>query len=141
MAQELSERTGSVLQDMISESSAMLEKPAPKIVPKPKPKTQVSNSDGTPPLGGGIRMVVSARAYCLRGKTASGRYTRHGIIAVDPRVIPMGSKLFVPGYGWGIAADTGGMILGRTIDLWMPSASQCYQWGKRNVRITVYPRR
>lgn len=90
---------------------------------------------------GGRELMVSAYAYCLRGVTASGRYTRHGIIAVDPRVIPLGSKLYVPGYGWGIAADTGGAIIGHKIDLWMPTSSQCYQWGVRRVRIKVFPRK
>lgn len=90
---------------------------------------------------GGQTLVVSAYAYCLRGRTASGRYTEHGIVAVDPRVIPLGSKLFVPGYGWAVAADTGGAIKGNKIDLWMPTAADCYRWGVRRVKIRVFPRR
>lgn len=141
LAQELSERTGTAILSLISESSSLLDEPTPVKTVEVKSASVASNSDTPRPSDDGIEMVVNARAYCLRGRTASGRYTKHGIIAVDPRVIPMGSRIYVPGYGWGVAADTGGMIIGRAIDLWMPTANECYQWGRRNVRIKVYPRK
>jgi 3D (Asp-Asp-Asp) domain-containing protein len=53
---------------------------------------------------------VWVTSYCLRGHTASGTYVHWGSIAVDPRLIPMGSKIFVPGYGYGRAEDTGSAI-------------------------------
>lgn len=59
-------------------------------------------------------------------------------MAVDPRVIPLGTRLFVPRYGMGIAADTGTAIGGRIIDLWMPSRAQARRWGRRTVVITVF---
>lgn len=80
---------------------------------------------------------VMATAYALRGHTASGAYTRMGTIAVDPRVIPLGTRLYVPGYGWGQAQDTGGAIRGNVIDLWMPSNRHCFAWGVRTVDILV----
>ena len=105
--------------------------------PKPAPKPKPSLSDEIP--SGGRALTVSAYSYCLTGRTASGRYTAPGIIAVDPRVIPLGSKMYVPGYGWGVAADTGGAIVGQKIDVWLPTLSQCYQWGVRRVDIKVFP--
>jgi 3D (Asp-Asp-Asp) domain-containing protein len=59
-------------------------------------------------------------------------------VAVDPRVIPLGTKLHVPGYGRGIAADVGQAIKGRIIDLWMPNHTAARSWGRRTVVITVY---
>ena len=101
----------------------------------------VSRADApAPEPGQGRKITVRAMAYCLRGYTARGTYVQHGTIAVDPRVIPLGSQVFIPGYGWARALDTGGAIQGNTIDLWFPSASQCYQWGSRTVTITVMPR-
>ena len=106
------------------------------------PAPQAKPDSVTEPLDpeGGRSLSVLAYSYCLRGVTASGRYTKHGIIAVDPRVIPLGSRIYVPGYGWGIAADTGGLIKGNKIDLWKPTSRECYEWGVRRVTIKVFPR-
>lgn len=92
-----------------------------------------------PAAGVGRKVRVTAYAYHLRGFTARGTRTKLGAVAVDPRVIPMGSKLYIPGYGWGRAVDTGGAIHGRKIDVWLPTMSQCMQWGVRDVTITVLP--
>jgi 3D (Asp-Asp-Asp) domain-containing protein len=70
------------------------------------------------------------------GVTASGMRVAHGVVAVDPRVIPLGTKLYVEGYGYSIAADTGSAIKGNKIDLYMDSLSAAYRWGRRTV--TVY---
>jgi 3D (Asp-Asp-Asp) domain-containing protein len=51
------------------------------------------------------------------GITATGEKLRKGIVAVDPNVIPLGTKLYIPGYGFALAADTGGLVSGRVIDL------------------------
>lgn len=85
----------------------------------------------------GRKLTVTSTAYCLRGYTASGTYVNEGTIAVDPRVIPMGTRMYVPGYGYGVARDTGGVIKGNKIDVWFPSLSQCYNWGNRTVTITI----
>jgi 3D (Asp-Asp-Asp) domain-containing protein/peptidoglycan hydrolase CwlO-like protein len=90
-----------------------------------------------PPSGGGRTLTVSASCYDLPGHTATGMPVGWGVVAVDPSVIPLGTKLFVPGYGNGVAADIGGGIKGQIIDLWMPPAS-CAKWGRRTVTITVY---
>jgi 3D (Asp-Asp-Asp) domain-containing protein len=59
-------------------------------------------------------------------------------VAVDPSVIPLGSRLGIPGYGLGVAADTGGAIQGARIDLWFPTVAQAHAWGSRVVTITVF---
>ena len=61
-----------------------------------------------------------------------------GVVAVDPKLIPLGTKMHVPGYGPGLAADVGYAIKGRIIDLWFPTRAQARQWGRRTVTITVY---
>jgi 3D (Asp-Asp-Asp) domain-containing protein len=84
------------------------------------------------------RLRVDAVAYHLPGLTASGIPVRRGVVAVDPRVIPLGTRMYVPGYGRGIAADVGSAIKGRIIDLWMSSTAEARIWGRRTVTITVY---
>jgi 3D (Asp-Asp-Asp) domain-containing protein len=84
------------------------------------------------------RLRVDAVAYYLPGKTAIGLPVGKGIVAVDPKVIPLRTRLFVPGYGRAIAADVGTAIKGRIIDVWVPSAADARAWGRRSVVITVY---
>lgn len=83
------------------------------------------------------KITVSSTAYCLRGRTATGTSVHYGTIAVDPRVIPLGSYGYVPGYGEVHAEDTGGAIKGKIIDLWFPSNGQCRSWGRRTVDIYI----
>ena len=132
LAEENSEVVGRELGEMFNAAALTVEVPAPKVKPA-VPSVQ----EGVP--AGGRELSVLAYSYCLRGRTASGRYPQHGPIAVDPRVIPLGSRMYVPGYGWGIAADTGGMIIGNKIDLWRPTTADCYSWGVRRVKIKVFP--
>jgi 3D (Asp-Asp-Asp) domain-containing protein len=99
---------------------------------------------GAPPLQpsagtSGVRsLTVVATAYALPGRTASGQPVGWGAVAVDPSVIPMGSRMSIPGYGLGVAADTGGAIQGARIDLWFPSVAEARAWGTQVVTITVY---
>jgi 3D (Asp-Asp-Asp) domain-containing protein/peptidoglycan hydrolase CwlO-like protein len=91
-----------------------------------------------PPPPEGRKMTVSSTGYCLRGTTATGIPVAPGVVAVDPAVIPLGTRMFVPGYGEGIAADTGSAVHGRVIDLWFPSCAQALDWGRRTVTITLH---
>ena len=84
------------------------------------------------------RLRVDAVAYHLPGKTASGLPVAKGVVAVDPNLIPLGTKLFVPGYGRGVAADVGVAIKGRIIDVWMPNDAAARKWGRKTLTITVY---
>ena len=63
------------------------------------------------------------------GNTASGLPVGVGVIAVDPSVIPLGTRVFVPGYGPAVAADVGSAIKGNIIDLWMPTTAQALRLG------------
>jgi 3D (Asp-Asp-Asp) domain-containing protein len=90
------------------------------------------------PDAGPRQLVVDAVAYHLPGVTASGIPVGPGVIAVDPAVIPLGTQVFVPGYGPAVAADTGSAIRGNVVDLWMPSTAAARAWGRRTVTITVY---
>jgi 3D (Asp-Asp-Asp) domain-containing protein len=85
------------------------------------------------------RLRVDAVAYSLPGKTTIGIPVRRGVVAVDPKVIPLRSRLHIPGYGRGIAADVGTAVKGRIIDLWFPTRAEARAWGRRTVVITVYP--
>lgn len=81
-----------------------------------------------------------ATAYSLRGRTASGRMVSRGLIAADPSLLPLGSKVRLdhPGYsGEYLVADTGGAIRGRRIDIWIPSTSEAMRFGRRTVKLTV----
>jgi len=69
------------------------------------------------------------------GITATGLRARKGIIAVDPRLIPLGTKLYIEGYGQAIAADTGGWIKGDRVDLCFDSLEECYRYGRRKIYI------
>jgi 3D (Asp-Asp-Asp) domain-containing protein len=83
-------------------------------------------------------MTVFSTGYALQGRTASGLPTGWGIVAVDPSVIPLGTRMTIPGYGEGVAADTGGTVRGATIDLWFPTIGQATAWGRRTVTITLH---
>ncbi|WP_430786013.1 LysM peptidoglycan-binding domain-containing protein [Virgibacillus flavescens] len=82
-------------------------------------------------------------AYCTgcSGITATGVNLKANpnakVIAVDPNVIPLGTKVYVEGYGYAVAADTGGAIKGNKIDLHVPTKNQAYSWGRRTVKITI----
>jgi 3D (Asp-Asp-Asp) domain-containing protein/peptidoglycan hydrolase CwlO-like protein len=87
---------------------------------------------------GGRSLTVVATGYSLSGRTATGAPTGWGVVAVDPSVIPLGTGLTIPGYGSGVAADTGSAIHGATIDLWFPTAAQARAWGRRTVTIALH---
>ena len=87
---------------------------------------------------GAQTITVSSTGYSIRGRTSTGMPTAAGVVAVDPAVIPLGSRLTIPGYGTGIAADTGGSVHGNVIDLWFPTQQQARAWGRRTVTITIH---
>jgi uncharacterized protein YabE (DUF348 family) len=92
------------------------------------------------PKGRSMRVVATAYSAEEPGATsgtASGVRAERGVIAVDPDVIPLGTHMYVPGYGYGIAGDTGGMINGRHIDLCYDSMGELHAWGRRTVTIIL----
>jgi 3D (Asp-Asp-Asp) domain-containing protein len=84
-----------------------------------------------------IATAYTAGCYGCSGVTASGLRAGLGIIAVDPSVIPLGTKLFIPGYGRAIAGDTGGAIVGHRIDLGFNNNGEALRWGRRPVTVYV----
>jgi 3D (Asp-Asp-Asp) domain-containing protein len=91
-------------------------------------------------------MYVSATAYTAycpgcSGTTATGIDLRAHpdakVVAVDPNIIPLGTKLYIEGYGYAVAGDTGGAIKGKHIDLFMPSREDALKWGRRTVKVTI----
>lgn len=95
------------------------------------------DSADTPAPSGGSSMTMNSTAYCMEGTTATGMPVGRGIIAVDPDVIPLGTRVYVSGYGDAIAADVGGAIIGNMIDVWLP-CDEAYAWGTRTVEVTIY---
>lgn len=93
---------------------------------------------------GGRSMRVLATGYSpqqpdLSSTTATGARARRGVIAVDPSVIPLGTRVYVPGYGYAVAADTGGAIRGAHIDLCFDTVGEARAWGRRTVTIVILP--
>jgi 3D (Asp-Asp-Asp) domain-containing protein len=86
----------------------------------------------------GNQLTVIATGYSMVGHTATGMPVGWGVVAVDPSVIPLGTRLSIPGYGEGVAADTGSAVQGVTIDLWFPTPAQALGWGRRTVTITLH---
>lgn len=84
--------------------------------------------------------TYTATAYSLRGRTASGKPVSRGLIAADPSVLPLGTRVRVEAgslSGEYLVADTGGAIKGRRIDIWTPTTRQALQFGRRPVKLTV----
>ena len=73
-----------------------------------------------------------------RGITFTGTRARRGVAAVDPEVIPLGLALFVPGYGYARAEDTGGAIKGYRIDLYFEKREEALRWGRRKVVVQFF---
>jgi cystine transport system substrate-binding protein len=89
-------------------------------------------------VDGARTLTVTSTGYSMPGRTATGLPVGPGIVAVDPAVIPLGTRLSIPGYGEGVAADTGGSVQGLTIDLWFPTLAEARAWGRRTVTITLH---
>ena len=130
------------------------EKPvAKKVTPVTNTKSasrgSISNSrinrsnQSAPSKGRTITMNASAYTDNVQsqgkwvGMTASGMKARYGVVAVDPSVIPLGTKLYIEGYGNAVAGDTGGAIKGNRIDLFFNSQQECTNFGRRQVKVTI----
>jgi 3D (Asp-Asp-Asp) domain-containing protein len=94
------------------------------------------------PIGYKRKMTVEASAYTLAegsgsGMTSLGIIPYEGIVAVDPNFIPYYTKMYIPGYGFAMAGDTGGGIRGYMVDLFMTSYYRAIQWGRRTIDIYI----
>ncbi|MEG9298891.1 ubiquitin-like domain-containing protein [Mangrovibacillus sp. Mu-81] len=105
-----------------------------------------SSSSAASAESGGREFYVSSTAYTASCNGCSG-YTATGInlkanpgikvIAVDPSIIPLGTKVYVDGYGYAVAADTGGAIRGNKIDVFFSSKSDAYRWGRKTIKVKI----
>ena len=105
---------------------------------EPSAPASPSPAPAAPADGAGTQMTVLATGYSLSGTTSTGMPVGWGVVAVDPSVIPLGTRLSIPGYGDGVAADTGGAVRGNVIDVWFPTRAQALAWGRRTVTITLH---
>ena len=122
--------------------------PAPPVSGKAQSKStpKAKESSTTVPVSGGAEMLVTATAYTAYCSGCSGT-TAYGIdlranpnqkvIAVDPRIIPLGTRVWVEGYGEAIAGDTGGAIKGNKIDVFLSSQDSAKAWGVKQVKIKI----
>lgn len=132
-----------------------------KVVPHPKPKENavqvpeqrqvterfsgdLSSRSGISRQSKVIKAVVTAYTkddpgMDGKGITYIGTKARPGVAAVDPDVIPLGSVLFVPGYGYARAEDTGGAIRGNRIDLYFDDREEAVKWGKKELDVEILP--
>lgn len=144
---EIIKKNGKIVQKTV-QNEKVIKKPTTKVLAvgtKQRVATVVPGS-GEEPVASGQEFYVEASAYTpyckgCSGKTATGIDLRSNpnlkLVAVDPSIIPLGSKVWIEGYGHAIAADTGGSIQGRKVDLLMPSKQAAYKWGRKTVRIKV----
>ena len=87
---------------------------------------------------GASRGSFSATAYCFTGRTAMGHPVRRGLIAADPRVLKLGSRVVINAGAWSgtyLVSDTGGGIKGNRIDIWVPGCAEARKFGRRTVQI------
>ena len=98
----------------------------------------VPAASAAPAAAGAQTLSVVATGYSGTGATATGLAAGWGVVAVDPSVIPLGTRMSIPGYGAGVAADVGSAVSGSTIDLWFPSDAQARAWGRRTVTISLH---
>ena len=112
-----------------------------KLVKKTVSETKVVSAAAS--AGAISKGSFTATAYCLKGRTALGHGVRRGIIAADPRVIRLGSRVLLNAGGYTgqyLVSDTGGAVRGRKIDIWVPSCSEARRFGRRTVTLSLLPR-
>lgn len=81
-----------------------------------------------------------ATAYCLQGRTAVGGGVRRGIVAADPRVLPLGTRIEVSAGSYSgtyTVADTGGAIRGRILDIWVPTCGEAVRFGRKTISVSI----
>ncbi|MEK4626707.1 MAG: ubiquitin-like domain-containing protein [Solibacillus sp.] len=142
---EIVKENGKVVSKQVS-SEKVLAEPTKKVVAVGTKvvTATVSRSNGEPASGKEFYVEATAYTpYCegCSGVSATGINLRSNpsmkLVAVDPRIIPLGTKVWVEGYGYAVAGDTGGAIKGNKIDILVPTKAQAYSWGRKKVRIKV----
>lgn len=81
-----------------------------------------------------------ATAYCLKGRTASGGGVRRGIVAADPRVLPLGTRIYIEAGAYSgtyTVTDTGGAIRGNILDIWVPNCGEAVRFGRKAITVSL----
>jgi 3D (Asp-Asp-Asp) domain-containing protein len=105
-----------------------------------KNKKIVEKTVSSRSTAGASKGSFTATAYCLKGRTAMGHGVRRGIIAADPRVLKLGSRINLGAGAYSgeyLVSDTGGAVKGKKIDIWMPSCAEARRFGRRTVSISA----
>ncbi len=129
--------------ERVEEELQLISEPITEVIfvgTKEKPFTLGSNTNvDVDTLDYSKKLTMNASAYTApdNAKTASGRVAQRGVVAVDTSVIPFGTKLYIPGYGYAVAGDTGGAIKGNKIDLFYDTTAECINFGRRNIDVYV----
>ncbi|NLO89816.1 MAG: DUF348 domain-containing protein [Clostridia bacterium] len=114
----------------------VIKKPVPRIIAVGDRSGFIASRGKTYRTVKKMNMVVSAYTH-TGNPTATGEMPKKGTIAVDSRVIPLGTKLYVEGYGYGTASDTGGGIKGERLDVFFENKEQALKWGIKKVEVHV----
>jgi len=113
----------------------------------PQPEASPANSENKSEIKNNVvseSRAFKATAYCLQGRTASGGGVRRGIVAADPRVLPLGTRIQITAGSYSgtyTVADTGGAIKGRILDIWVPSCSEAIRFGRKSVMVSAISRK
>lgn len=81
-----------------------------------------------------------ATAYCLQGRTANGGGVRRGIVAADPRVLPLGTRIQIDAGSYSgtyTVADTGGAVKGKVLDIWVPTCGEAVRFGRKSISVSI----
>lgn len=109
--------------------------------PQPETSSETSeNKSKTENKSTSASLAFKATAYCLQGRTATGGGVRRGIVAADPRVLPLGTQIQIAAGAYSgtyTVADTGGVVKGRILDVWVPSCSEAMRFGRKTVMVSV----
>ena len=106
----------------------------------PNPLTEAKNTAKAGNFNVLEGQSFKATAYCLKGRTASGGSVRRGIVAADPRVLPLGTRINISAGAYSgtyTVADTGGAVRGRILDIWVPSCAEANKFGRRTIKVSV----
>ncbi len=115
----------------------------PKPEPEPADDSDASARAVTPSSRGGLRssgFVALVTGYCIQGRTALGTPTRWGVVAADPSLLPLGTRLQIEGFQEEfVVADTGSAVKGNWIDVYFPNSADAYSFGIQTRRVTILP--
>ena len=136
------------IQYLVQNGSPLSHKIVAKKVMKPPSPEVIAYGTAPAATVDGQAMPIERRLYMVStgywpnpswstGLTASGTPAHYGVVAVDPAIIPLGTHLYVPGYGYAVAQDTGSAIIGDRIDLCFNNQSQAINWGVRPLEVYV----